>query len=64
MRKLTGFLLALALASNLPAQKSGINRQDMDPSCKPCEDFWRYANGGWIDRNPMPPDQSRWGPWR
>ncbi|MGC8759725.1 MAG: M13 family metallopeptidase [Bryobacteraceae bacterium] len=61
MRKLTGFLLALALASTLPAQKSGINRQDMDPSCKPCEDFWRYANGGWIDHNPMPPDQSRWG---
>jgi predicted metalloendopeptidase len=61
MRKLTGFLLALALAPTLPAQKSGINRQDMDPSCKPCEDFWRYANGGWVDRNPMPPDQSRWG---
>ncbi|MCX7604038.1 MAG: M13 family metallopeptidase [Bryobacteraceae bacterium] len=62
MRKLTGiFLLALALAPAVPAQKSGIHREDMDPSCKPCEDFWRYANGGWIDRNPIPPQQARWG---
>jgi predicted metalloendopeptidase len=62
MRKLTGiFFLALALGPVLPAQKSGIQKEDMDPSCKPCEDFWRYANGGWIDRNPIPPQQARWG---
>lgn len=62
MRKLTGiFCLALALGSTLPAQKSGIHKEDMDLSCKPCEDFWRYANGGWIDRNPIPPAQARWG---
>lgn len=62
MRKLTGiFCLALALGSTLPAQKSGIHKEDMDLSCKPCEDFWRYANGGWIDRNPIPSAQARWG---
>ncbi|MEJ5368183.1 MAG: M13 family metallopeptidase [Bryobacteraceae bacterium] len=62
MRKLTGTLcLAFALASTLPAQKSGINKEDLDPSCKPCEDFWRYAAGGWLDRNPMPARLARWG---
>jgi predicted metalloendopeptidase len=33
----------------------------MDPTCKPCTDFWRYVNGGWLDRNPIPADKSSWG---
>ncbi len=62
MRKLTSILwLAFALAATLPAQKSGIHKEDLDTACKPCEDFWRYAVGGWIDRNPIPPQQARWG---
>lgn len=62
MRKPTSVLcLAFALASTLPAQKSGIHKEDLDPSCKPCEDFWRYAAGGWLDRNPMPARLARWG---
>jgi putative endopeptidase len=62
MRTLTGlFWLSLALAATLSAQKSGIHKEDLDPSCKPCEDFWRYAAGGWLDRNPIPPQQARWG---
>ncbi len=62
MRKLTSTLcLAFALTATLPAQKSGIHKEDLDPSCKPCEDFWRYAAGGWLDRNPMPGRLARWG---
>lgn len=62
MRQLTSIVwLTIALAATLPAQKSGIHKEDMDPSCKPCEDFWRYASGGWLDRNPIPPQQARWG---
>jgi putative endopeptidase len=33
----------------------------MDPTAKPCVDFYQYANGGWIKANPVPPDQSQWG---
>ncbi|MEE9382529.1 MAG: M13 family metallopeptidase [Nannocystaceae bacterium] len=33
----------------------------MDPQADPCEDFFRYACGGWIDRTPLPPDKPRWG---
>jgi putative endopeptidase len=39
----------------------GINPADMDPSCKPCQDFYKYANGGWLARNPIPPAYPSWG---
>ncbi len=32
----------------------------MDSSVRPSEDFYRYATGRWVDRNPVPPDKSRW----
>jgi len=40
---------------------SGIDTTDLDPSVKPCEDFYRFANGGWIAKNPVPTDASSWG---
>jgi putative endopeptidase len=45
-----------------PSLRSGIHREDMDPTCKPCVDFWRYVNGGWLKNNPIPADRSSWGP--
>jgi putative endopeptidase len=35
----------------------------MDTTCKPCTDFWRYVNGGWLDKNPIPADKSSYGPF-
>ena len=32
----------------------------MDRSIDPCVDFFAYACGGWIRKNPIPPDQSSW----
>lgn len=62
MRKLTRVAwLSMALSAALAAQKSGIQKEDLDPACKPCEDFWRYAAGAWLDRNPMPARLARWG---
>ncbi len=50
------------LVSSLPAQKkSGIDVTGIDTTCKPCDDFWRYANGLWVDKNPIPATQSGWG---
>lgn len=56
-------LLPLLLqAQTLPAaKKSGIDLSGLDTSCKPCDDFWRFANGLWVDRNPIPASQSGWG---
>lgn len=34
---------------------------NMDKSVKPSEDFYTYANGGWLKKNPIPAEESRWG---
>ena len=34
---------------------------DLDTSVSPGNDFFMYANGGWIKQNPIPADQSSWG---
>jgi putative endopeptidase len=44
-----------------PRPTSGIDTSDLDRSVKPCEDFYRFANGGWIAKNPVPADASSWG---
>jgi predicted metalloendopeptidase len=56
-------ILLAALLSAQTASNSGLRLADMDPTCKPCDDFWRYANGGWIDKNPIPAHASSWGPF-
>ena len=37
-----------------------LNVTDMDPTVDPCTDFFTYSCGGWIKKNPIPPDQSSW----
>ncbi len=39
----------------------GIDPADMDSTGKPCEDFYRYADGGWLKKNPVPPEFPSWG---
>src|SRR4051794_41409050 len=34
---------------------------DRDPSADPGVDFYRFANGGWLDANPIPPGYGAWG---
>mgnify|MGYP006077902753 FL=1 len=40
---------------------SGIDRAGMDSSVRPQDDFYRYANGGWLDRTEIPADEVGWG---
>ena len=61
--KLRVALAALALsflAHAQPAEQSsthGIAVANMDPSIKPGDNFYLYANGGWMKRTAIPPDR-------
>ena len=51
--------LSLGTAGVLVAQHAGT--QDVDPSVKPGDDFYRYANGGWLKSASIPAGQSSYG---
>jgi putative endopeptidase len=40
--------------------KADVLRVNMDTAVNPSDDFFMYANGGWIKTNPIPPDQGSW----
>ncbi|WP_303652567.1 M13 family metallopeptidase [Paludisphaera mucosa] len=41
--------------------RSGVDPTGFDKSVRPQDDFFRYVNGGWMERTAIPPDKSRWG---
>lgn len=47
---------AVAQAPVVPA----LDRANLDTTCAPCQNFYRYANGGWMQRNPIPAAYSSW----
>ncbi len=65
------FLLAFALITqahdtakageNKAEETHGISLANMDRSVKPGDNFYEYADGGWIKRTEIPPDRARIG---
>jgi len=41
--------------------KKDFLADNLDTAVSPAEDFFQYANGGWIKKNPIPNDQATWG---
>jgi len=39
----------------------GVDLANIDPTVKPGNDFYRYANGQWLDSYELPPDRSMFG---
>src|SRR5690606_13492409 len=43
------------------ALQSGVFKQNMDPSVRPQDDFYRFVNGNWLAVTPIPADRSNYG---
>jgi len=46
--------------TSAPAQTDFL-RANIDTTVNPGDDFFQYANGGWLKRNPIPNTESGWG---
>ena len=42
-------------------EEAKFSIQNMDTNEDPMSNFFRFANGKWIDTHPIPPDKSSWG---
>ena len=60
-------LFIFIIGSSCNNQEKGISTkkdflaENLDTTVSPAEDFFKYANGGWIKRNPIPGEESAWG---
>ena len=58
-------MMAIASVSMLSVAqqplRSGIDQTDFDTSVRPADDFYEYACGGWMKKNPLPAAYSRYG---
>lgn len=39
----------------------GFDTRDIDTKVRPQDNFYHYANGGWLKRNKIPPYEASWG---
>ncbi|MEZ4839282.1 M13 family metallopeptidase [Flavobacterium sp.] len=53
--------LMVGFAQEESEETIGINLEYMDKSVKPSDDFFRFVNGNWLDKNEIPADRTRWG---
>jgi putative endopeptidase len=55
-------LISILFAQDSPPSSHApvLDISSMDKSADPCFDFFTYSCGGWIRKNPIPPDQSNW----
>jgi putative endopeptidase len=58
---LTSCIMLLAAACNNEPKVSGINLSDLDTTVRPTVDFYQYACGGWMEKNPLQPEYARYG---
>ncbi len=47
--------------SQMKKKSWGFDPKDMDKNVRPQDDFYHYAGGNWLKKNPIPKTESRWG---
>ena len=52
---------ATGSSSNPGNAPHGVDLAILDKTCKPCEDFYHFASGEWLAKNPIPAAYPRWG---
>ena len=55
------FLVSCKSESDQPKRTSFFDVTGMDSTAKPTDDFFQYANGGWMKNTQIPADQTGWG---
>jgi len=55
------FFVSCKTSSKKEDSKQYVLAANLDTTISPADDFFMYANGGWIKKNPIPGDQSSWG---
>jgi len=48
-------------AGSTGVPRHGVNPAYFDTTCAACDQFYRYANGGWLRTATIPPDDPEWG---
>src|ERR1700739_1330244 len=61
-----GICAALSIAASSATKTSGdpswgFALTNLDRTCKPCDDFYQFAMGGWMKANSIPAEYSTWG---
>lgn len=58
---LTAVCICLYACNSSTETKADLLAANADTAIKPGDDFFLYANGGWINKNPIPGSESGWG---
>ena len=54
-------LMAASVSNN---ETPAFDPNNMDRSIHPDDDFYQYVNGGWIERNPVPSDKTKYNEFK
>ena len=57
----TMVLSTMSLVATAQQLGSGIELDNLDKSARAADDFYQYACGGWMQKNPLPAAYSRYG---